>query len=196
LNKVIVYVFIVFMLIFCSCAGATTTPIAQASEIGYSLSRAAPVGLAVKGIIECGAGYTSHELYDIKVTVLEVARGDKASGLIKGSNTSPATSVNLEYILARIRFEYFARGAPGDCCHQLTPAQFIGFSEEGREYEPASVAPPTPELRGTVCAGNFLEGWVVFQVSKGDKKPVATFSAGVGGIEAIEHGGNIWLQLY
>ena len=162
--------------------------------MGLSPSTAAPIGTAVKGIIECGTGYTSHELYDVKVTVMEVARGSKALALLgPAASIPPAAS---EYIAARIKFEYFARGAPGDCCHELKAAQFIAFSGQGKEYTAASTPPPAPELKGRICAGNLFEGWALFEVAKDDNKPVTMFDAGVGGAEGVEHGGNTWLRLY
>ncbi len=194
--KIIISALVLLVLAFSGCTGTTpTTPsTTRASGSGNSISSAAPVGVTAKGIVECGAGYTSHELYDVKVTMLEVARGDKAQGLL-GPGSAPATD-GFEYIAARVKFEYMARGAPGDCCHELKAAQFIAFSSSGSEYPAAPVPPPTPELKGRICAGNQFEGWVVFQVAEDDKKPVAMFNAGVGGVEAIEHGGNIWFRLY
>ncbi len=192
----IVCLFLILVLLFAGCAGETTTtqPTTLAAQVGSSLSSAAPIGVAAKGIVECGYGYTSHELYDVRVTMLEVKRGDEAYALMTaGTPEAPAGS---EYIVARVKFEYNARGAPGDCCHELKAEQFVAFSENGGEYPAATVPPPDPELKGRICAGNVFEGWVVFQVAKDDKKPAAMFDAGAGGVEAIEHGGNIWFQLY
>jgi hypothetical protein len=181
--------------ILAGCAGKTDTPtITPAVNIGYSLASAAALGQTAKGIIECGKGYTSHELYDVKITVLEVLRGDRATARLAAGVAAPAA--NQEYLIARIRFQYFARGTPGDCCHELSWDQFIAYSKDGGEYEPAITLPPAPALEGKVCAGGSAEGWAIFQVAKNDKKPLAMFNAGVGGIEAIEHGGNLWFQLY
>jgi hypothetical protein len=179
-----------------SCAGTTsgTGTTTQPAALGLSPNTAVSIGTPVKGIIECGTGYTSHELYDVKVTVLEVARGSKAMALLSPS-ASPS-SANLEYVAARIKFEYSARGAPGDCCHELKAAQFIAFSLSGKEYKATATLPPTPELKGKICAGNFFDGWVLFEIAKDDSKPVTMFDAGVGGLEGVEHGGNIWLRLY
>ena len=193
--KAVVCASLLLVLAFAGCTGKTptTSSTTQASGLGYSLSSAAPLGTTASGIVECGAGYTSHELYDVKITMLEVARGQKAREMM-GSASAPDSG--LEYVIARVKFEYYARGAPGDCCHELKSTQFSAFSGDGREYPAAAAMPPSPELKGKACAGTNFEGWVVFQVSKDDKKPVAMFSAGVGGAEAIEHGGNVWLRLY
>jgi hypothetical protein len=186
---------VVLVLILAGCAGKTdSSPATQAGILGNSLASAVPVGQMAKGIIECGKGYTSHELYDVKITVLEVLRGDKATARLAAGVA--ASAANLEYLIARIKFQYFARGTPGDCCHELSWDQFIAYSKDGVEYEPTAAAPPARALAATVCAGGSAEGWAIFQVVKNDKKPLAMFDAGVGGIEAIEHGGNLWFQLY
>ena len=178
----------------CSSSASSTIPSSEFVSLGLSPSTAAPIGTPVKGIIECGTGYTSHELYDVKITVIEIVRGSKALALLNPAINPVSTA--SEYIAARIKFEYSARGAPGDCCHDLKAAQFIAFSGDGREYQASSTPPPTPELKGRICAGNLFEGWVLFEVGKDDSKPVTMFDAGVGGLEGVEHGGNIWLRLY
>jgi hypothetical protein len=178
----------------CTATISSNAPPTEPAALGLSPSTAVSIGTPAKGIVECGTGYTSHELYDVKVTVLEVARGSKALALL-GPSASPSSTV-LEYVAARIKFEYSARGAPGDCCHELKAAQFIAFSLNGKEYKATTTLPPTPELKGRICAGKSFEGWVLFEIAKDDNKPVTMFDAGVGGDEGVEHGGNIWLRLY
>jgi len=197
-NFIVVNLLALTLLLYGCTAQNSSVPGLLISGLGQNISDAAPIGTTVKGIIECGAGYTSHELYDIRVTVTEVLRGDTARNLIETANaSSDSISVDThEYLLAHVRFEYLARGMPGDCCHSLSWTQFIAFSQDGQEYEETSVVPPTPQLKGRACAGNIFEGWVVFRVSKSDKKPLMTFNAGIGGEEAVEHGGDIWFQLY
>ena len=90
---------------------------------GRSPSSPAPIATSVVTMIECGEGYTSNELYDMTITVTEVVRGQKASGWIGG-----APEAGSEYILARIRVEYLARGLPGKCSHELRPEQFTALS--------------------------------------------------------------------
>ena len=68
----------------------------------------APAGVRLSGIVECGHGYTSHELYDMKITLQEVIRGTEAwERLKKTSNTNKPADQGFEYVLARIRFEYW-----------------------------------------------------------------------------------------
>lgn len=165
------------------------------TQIGSSPFSPASVGVPTKGIIECGEGYTSHELYDAKITLLEVMRGEKAWDLVKRANASNLPpKMGSEYVLARIRFDYFARGAPGNCSHLVQKEQFTAFSIDGEKYEPPSVVVPKPELSGRVHSGKSLEGWVAFLVPKSDGKLLMSFSADPTG--AVQHGGNVWFQLY
>jgi hypothetical protein len=172
-------------------------PTTTASQLGYSITSPAPIGVTVAGIVEVGTGYTSHELYDISITLLEVLRGSEAWGRIRVADVSNGLpDAGFEYVLARIKFEFYARGAPGNLSHQLNGAQFIALSRDGQRYQVTSTVPPAPELKGTLFSGDSAEGWIVFQVPENDGKPLMTFDAGVGGIEAVEHGGDIWFQLY
>ena len=162
---------------------------------GQSPSDAATTGLTVQGIVECGEGYNSHELYDVRITVLEVVRGEKAWGLIKAaSKSNQPTKAGFEYVLARIKFQYFARGTPGDCNHELKGNQFLALSAKGQKYDASSVTPPKPELGGTLHSGDSLEGWVAFMVPQEDKKPIMTYGVDESG--AVQHGGDMWFQLY
>jgi hypothetical protein len=54
-----------------------------AAQEGNSPFNPAPAGVRLSGIVECGQGYTSHELYDMNITLLEVARGDDAWKILK-----------------------------------------------------------------------------------------------------------------
>jgi hypothetical protein len=166
----------------------------MAGTAGSSPADPAPPGVTLNGIIECGQGYTSHELYDMKITLVEVLRGDEAWKRIKDANPSnKQADSGFEYILARVKFEYYARGTPGSCIHQLIPDQFASYSADGSDYKPAVVVSPKPELRKDMKAGETLEGWIVFMVAKEDKSPLMSYSADRGG--AIVHGGGKWFVL-
>jgi hypothetical protein len=171
-----------------------TLPAAFSQE-GSSPFDPAAVGARLSGIIECGRGYTSHELYNMKITLLEVLRGGDAWEHLQtaGGDNKPADS-GFEYILARVKFEYSARGTPGLCVHQLLPEQFTACSKEAVDYPAADVTVPQPEMRGEVHSGESLEGWIAFIVPKTDKTPLLNYSADAGG--AVLHGGSKWFKLY
>ena len=161
---------------------------APAQTPGSTPSFAAPAGITLTDIVECGEGYTSHELYDMKIALLEVIRGEEAWKRIREASPAnkPAES-GSEYVLARIRFEYRARALPGLCVHPLLPEQFTAYSAGGEDYRPASVVPPKPEMRKELKSGESFEGWIVFMVAQQDKTPLMSYSAGTGG--AVQHGG-------
>ena len=170
------------------------SPSAQAQEPGSSPTSPALAGTTIADIVECGEGYTSHELYDMKITLLEVIRGEEAWKRIKGASASNKPAVpGSEYVLARIRFEYKARGVPGLCIHPLSPNDFTAYSANGEDYKPASVVPPKPELQKGLKSGESFEGWLVFMVAQQDKAPLMSYSAGTGG--AVQHGGDKWFSL-
>ena len=155
-------------------------------ESGSSLTSAMPIGATVPAIVELGDMYRAPETYDIRITVLEILRGEKSVDLIKKASVSNAPAQNgFEYVVARIRFEYSARGAPGDKTWELSGEQFNAFSDDGKLYENPSIVPPEPRLSGVLRSGDSQQGWVAFEVAKHDKKPVMTFSPG-----------SIWFQLH
>ncbi|MBN1567317.1 MAG: hypothetical protein JXA73_05695 [Acidobacteria bacterium] len=182
--------------LFLAClAVIAIAPVSVSAQTqGSSPSQAAPAGVTLTGIVECGEGYTSHELYDIKLTLIEVIRGEEAWALIKkaDSGNKPAEP-GAEYLLARIRFEYFARGTPGLCVHQVVPEQFTAYSAGGEDYKSASVVLPKPEMRKGFKSGESLEGWIAFMVAQNDRAPLMSYSASTGG--AVQQGGDKWFLL-
>jgi hypothetical protein len=175
---------------------AVALPQTFAQGQGSSPSDPVPVGTTVSGIIECGEGYTSHELYDMKITLLEVVRGEQAwERLQAASSSNKPAEPGTEYLLARIKFEYSARGVPGTCVHQLAPEEFTAYSASGEDYRTVSVVSPKPELRRGLKSGKSFEGWVVFAVAKDDKAPLMLYSAADSG-GAVQHGGGKWFLLH
>jgi hypothetical protein len=163
-----------------SAAGST------APETGASPFNPAPIGVTVADIISCGSGYDSHQTYDIKITLLQIIRGDEAWKRIKAAGPSnEPPKAGLEYMLARVWFGFLARGKPGDCVYELNEEEFAAISSEGKEYKSASVVPPDPKLLGRkLSSGDSVEGWAVFLAGKDDNKPLLTFSR------------SIWFRLY
>ena len=161
---------------------------------GSTPSAPAITGTAVTGILECGEGYTSHELYDMKIILLEVLRGAEAWKRLQEVNAAnrPAEP-GFEYLLARVKFEYQARQIPGSCVHPLRPNQFTAYNATGEDYAAVSVIPPKPEMRKELKSGDSIEGWLIFAVSKDDPAPLMSFSAGDGG--AVQHAEPKWFLL-
>lgn len=173
-------------LLTAACAGKPVRDKGLASGSGSSLSNAAATGTPVSAIVELSDMYRAPETYDAKITVLEIMRGEPAKDLLTKASASIVPAKNgFDYVLARIRFEYTARGAPGDKAWELTGKQFSAFSAAGKPYQIPSIVPPEPGLDGALRPGNSRQGWVAFEVAKDDPKPVMTFSLG-----------SIWFQLY
>ena len=172
---------------------------ASAMAVSLDASRAqvrapvdpAPMKKPVATTVGIGDGYgvgTLDQFYDVRITVLEVVRGEKALALLK--QASPSIQVpksGLEYLLARIKFEFLAKTGN----YGVSEDMFSATSPVGKEYDSFIVRQLKPSLNGRLYSGESLEGWVAFQVSSEDNKPLMTF--GQGGIQGP---GQVWFQLY
>jgi Domain of unknown function (DUF4352) len=160
-------------------------------------AHAQPVGTPLTTIIGFGDQYNGgDELYDARITVLEIVRGPKAWDALQRASASNAPPANgFEYLLARVRFEFSARTSPHHYSYTLAPKQFTAISAAGKEYDPAAVAaPPDPRLRGNLQPDSSVEGWLAFSVPQSDRKPLMLFRADVGSV--IHEGGGSYFQLY
>ena len=164
----------------------------------YSAStvKANPVGVPYETMISFGDGYTSaDELYDVSITVLEIVRSDKAWQLLHSSSPgAPPSPAGTEYLLARIKFDYKARGVPGDTPYLLRENQFKAVSELGVEYKFADSVTLRPGLNGILYAPDSLEGWIVFMVNNEDHLPLLVFNEEV--VNTSHRGSGLWFQLY
>lgn len=155
-------------------------------ESDSSVTVAVPAGVTASAIVELSDMYRSPEIYDAKITVVEITRGEEAADLIENAGEPNALAQSgFEYLLARIRFEFFARGAPGDKTWILSTEQFQAYSGDGIRYGTPSIALPEPELAGELRPGDSCRGWIAFEVSEQDKQPLMRFDQG-----------NVWFQLY
>jgi hypothetical protein len=119
-------------------------------------SYAQAVGLPLNVIVVFGDQYNGgDELYDAKITVAEIVRGEKAWQMVKAAgagNLPPASG--LEYLLARVQFKFSARAQPHHYDYTLDPAQFSAMSAITEPYASADLAAPMkPELRGVLHSG-------------------------------------------
>ncbi len=147
------------------------------------------IGVARKAEITIGEGYaTSTESFEARLTVLEVVRGEKAWDLVRtASPSNRLPESGMQYICARIRLEFGAKGETGELSYGIREEQFASVSEGGKQYERPSVVLPKPELVGRLYPGESLEGWVVLLVSVEDKKPLMTFG---------NNYSRVWFKLY
>jgi len=176
-------------------------PLAALAPTGSSQSNAAitdghPVGVPVPIIIEFGEQYLGSELYDAKITVLAVVRGEKAWGIVQqASRSNPPPKSGFDYLLARVRVEFSSRTSPALDNYNLNETQFTATTPEGREFDaPILDAPPKPRLGGTLRPGDSVEGWLVFLVPQKVSRPLMVFREDVGTVS--HRGGGTWFQLY
>lgn len=153
---------------------------------GDSPLNPAPIGTTVVASVELGNMYGASELYDVKIVIQEIVSGKEVMERIKAmSGSNQKTKVGFVYILAHIRFEFYARGAPGDKNYDLKEDQFIAVSSDGKIYGSPFISQNNLTLRGILQSGDSLEGWLAFQVPQDDSKPLLFFERG-----------SIWFQLY
>jgi hypothetical protein len=168
---------------------------APAPQSGAAME-AHPVGVSVTTIIEFGDQYLGSELYNAKITVFQVVRGEKAWNIVRQASASNLPcKPGFEYLLARVRFEFSARTRPARYSYNLNEAQFTAMAPDRQEFDPPTLAAsPTPRLAGTLKPGDSIEGWLVFLVPQTVSQPVMVFREDVG---IVTHtGGGTFFQLY
>jgi hypothetical protein len=170
---------------------AQTRPNRPASSYAQS------TGVPLSTIIVFGDQYNGgDELYDAKITVAEVVRGEKAWQMVKSAgDANMRPSPGMQYLLARVKFEFAARVRPEHYSYTLDPSQFSAMSAATAPYAAAALAAPVePELRATLHTGDSAEGWVAFLIPRGDHTPLMMFREDVGSV--IHQGDSSFFKLY
>lgn len=147
-------------------------------------------------MISFGDEYTSTiELYDVVLTVLEVQRGTAALALMQeADNERKPPSGGLEFLLVKLRFEYTARGAPGNKAYRLRPDQFRLIDATGEEYRQAGLTLPESALDGLLRAPEVNEGWLAYAVHPDRDRLYLVFQEEVG--NTIHRGSGLRFQLF
>jgi len=146
---------------------------------------AAPIGAPVEAMINvsgpAASAYGSQELHSVKVTLLEVLRGNQAWDRLKETDSSThPPSDGFEYLLARIRMEYDPNGAEGNLAYTVDRNDFKLYSDNDGVYQLPAVQPPKPEMIGQIFyPGDSREGWIPFQVAVDDPNPLLFFFGGM-----------------
>jgi len=158
---------------------------------GHAHTDPAALGTEVQSIVEIGVVASSN--YDVRITVLETVRGAEAGKRLGNSATPRA---GYEFLLARVRFHLQGRSVSATQPFDLlsSPYQWVAFSSDFRQYEPAQVKAPEPALAGAVAPGASAEGWLVFEVEQAEPRPVLTFDPSSGG--ATGRGNILFFCLY
>ncbi len=171
-------------------------PAAASAQTNFS-TQAQPLGSPLTTLIGFGDQYMGGDkLYDARITVLEIVRGEPAwSAIHAASPANQPPKPGCEYLLARVRFEFSARTVPEDDAYTVDPSQFSAMSSLGQPYPPAALAKlPKPPLRATLRPGGSAEGWVVFLAPRGDHTPLMLFTQDVG--SDFHQGGGALFRLY
>jgi hypothetical protein len=158
---------------------------ASPAQTRSAVAHAQPAGIPLNTIIIFGDQYNGgDELYDVRITVEQVVRGEKAWQLVRNAGDSnKPPSPGFEYLLARVRFEFAARTNSEHYSYTLDPAQFTAMSADDKPYaSPALAEPPGPPLRATLHSGDSAKGWVEFLVPRGDHTPLMLFREDVGNL--------------
>ena len=147
-------------------------------------------------MISFGDEYTSTiELYDVVLTVLEVQRGP--ADLVLSQETDTETkppSGDSESLLVKVRFEYTARGAPGNKAYRLRPDQFRLIDAAGEEYPHAGLTVPEPAMDGLLRAPEVHEGWLAYTVHPDRNQLYLVFQEEVG--NTIHRSSGLRFQLF
>lgn len=181
-----VFLFTMALIALTACSEKPAQAPGKKSGSGVTSGDAASVGTTVPTIVELSDMYVSPETYDLKITVAEVIRGEKSVDAMKKIGAfNVQIQPGAESVLARLRLEYKARGAPGDKPWELSEAQFSAFSEDNKPYGSPVIVATQPRMKPSLRPGDSMECWLVFMVAKSDKGPVMTFNPG-----------GAWFQLF
>lgn len=169
-----------------ACSQNPATAPEKNTRAGFSSADAASIGTSVLSMVELSDMYVSPEIYDLKVTVEEIVRGEKCGAHLKNLGAlNKQLADDSEYLLARVRFEYKARGAPGNKTWELSGTQFNAYSADSKPYENPFIVMPQSGLIPSLRSGDVAECWLALLVGKNDRKPIMTFTPG-----------GVWFRLY
>lgn len=177
-------------------ASTPTPTLTPTPSPGYSRSNPVGIGNGLITKVDRTGGaagkYTDiFGEYEVRLTLLETIRGDRAWQLIHDTSmfADPPES-GFEYILAKVKFEYLTGQTP-DTTFEVSPVWFKVVSMNGKEYDrPIGLIAPDPSIRVDLYPGASHEGWIACSVTVDDTKPLMTI-----GRESDGTGG-IWFKLY
>jgi len=159
-------------------------------QINADIRRAIPVGTTASGTIEIqGPGaseYGSSALYNVKISVEDLFRGEQAWVLIRAADpANPPPREGFEYLLARVRVACSAQSGSSSILYTVKSDNFKVYDANGEAYVLPEVTAPEPALIGKIFhSGDIAESWIAFSVAKNHSRPLMFFFGG------------IWFQLF
>jgi hypothetical protein len=177
-----------------------TASAGRSSMLGSGPDRPVPIGVPVKTTIQHGGRIPSPEIFNIEIALLDATRGSEALNRIKAGGRLPVPRPGFEYILARIRFGFFAkmRGPLVPPPYVIDRETFGAASGDGKmEYAlPPLLQHFEPQLIGMpFSVGDSREGSIVLEVPESERKPLLVFHRAP---PASSYGvwASIWFRLY
>ena len=157
----------------------------EEEKIGYSRQKPASIGTSLIAEDNSWRGN-----YTVGITLLEISQSMNAAIMILDANMyNNSAEVGFDYILAKVKVEYI-KGPAENHTYDLSTYSFTAVSSEGKDYDNPFVVEPEPELSAVLYEGASHIGWIAFQVSEDDYKPLMTFNRNYDGT------GGIWFKLY
>ncbi len=165
-------------------ASTNSNSIQSTGKIGFSRSNPAPVGTPVEFT---GIGSTNQGGVDctLKVTLLDIKRGDTAAEIIHENYNQEWSSLtvddiktkgmaaNEEYMLARFKVELL--DAPTIGTFLPVDHGSFGLDVDNHLYYSEGNYEPKDELFDTIYENGVAEGWITFVVDK-TKMPLVCFT--------------------
>jgi hypothetical protein len=129
--------------------------------------------------------YGTNTIYDVKITLLNVIRGQKALDFIQAANKNQKPlEEEFEYLLAHIKMACDAKG-DSFLPYKVKQDDFKVYDNANHAYVSPTILPPDQSLIGSeIYPGDVREGWITFLVARDHKRPLMFFSGG------------LWFQLF
>jgi hypothetical protein len=159
-------------------------------QINADIRRTIPVGATASATVEIwGPGvseYGASTLYNVKISVENVFRGEQAWVLIKTADiANPPPKEGFEYLLASILIACSAQSGSSSIFYTVESNDFKVYDPKGETYALPDITSLEPALIGkTLHPGDMAEGWITFLVAKNHANPLMFFFGG------------IWFQLF
>jgi hypothetical protein len=161
----------------------TPTPTPVPSDILFSELYPAPLS-----IMQTFTNPDPMQKYTIQAKVTQIIRGPEAWDKIRAANSlNKEAADGYEYILTKIYFKVLDMSADQ---FNLSASAFTLVSSDGKDYGIDYSVLPEPQIAAQLYKDTSNEGWVVYQVKKGDFKPKLVFGRKPDG------SGGIWFKAY
>lgn len=123
---------------------------------------------------------TEGTMYEIKMAVVDIRRGEKAWELLKNIEGNQPAPEGYDYIIAELSLRFTAVASSTRWFEQyefvVDRSEFQAQSPDGTDFEIPDAQPPEPAMRGSIIGGQTMEGWLVFLVPKTELKPYLDYT--------------------